>query len=144
MHRKVDWFKLGCGRGLIFGDDICVEYPLLEIPMENSEVTTMVSRGLPATIGLCLSQIDEEEQTALPQQREAPVLQDSLQNETPMPHTRGALSLPTLDEVCDIYVQRVLAMCAGNSVRASKILGIGRTSLWRYKRRLEAINRQAH
>jgi DNA-binding NtrC family response regulator len=37
-----------------------------------------------------------------------------------------------LDEVRRIHIKRVLEMCGGNRVRASQILGIGRTSLYRF------------
>ena len=37
-----------------------------------------------------------------------------------------------LDEVRHEHIQRVLDMCNGNRVRASRILGIGRTSLYRF------------
>lgn len=40
--------------------------------------------------------------------------------------------LPKLDEICDIYILQVLDLCDGNRIRAAKILGIGRTSLYRY------------
>ena len=40
-----------------------------------------------------------------------------------------------LEEVRRIHIQRVLEMCGGNRVRASQILGIGRTSLYRYLKR---------
>jgi two-component system response regulator HydG len=40
-----------------------------------------------------------------------------------------------LDEVRGIHIQRVLEMCNGNRVRASQILGIGRTSLYRFLKR---------
>ena len=40
-----------------------------------------------------------------------------------------------LDEVRKIHIKRVLDMCNGNRVRASQILGIGRTSLYRFMRR---------
>jgi DNA-binding NtrC family response regulator len=38
----------------------------------------------------------------------------------------------SLDEVRKQHIQRVLAMCRGNRLRASQVLGIGRTSLYRY------------
>jgi DNA-binding NtrC family response regulator len=41
----------------------------------------------------------------------------------------------SLDEVRQIHIQRVLDMCQGNRVRASQILGIGRTSLYCYLKR---------
>lgn len=40
-----------------------------------------------------------------------------------------------LDEVRRIHIQRVLEMCKGNRVRASQMLGIGRTSLYRFLKR---------
>jgi transcriptional regulator with PAS, ATPase and Fis domain len=40
-----------------------------------------------------------------------------------------------LDEVRGAHIQRVLEMCNGNRVRASQILGIGRTSLYRFLKR---------
>jgi transcriptional regulator with PAS, ATPase and Fis domain len=40
-----------------------------------------------------------------------------------------------LDEVRGIHIQRVLEMCNGNRVRASQMLGIGRTSLYRFLKR---------
>jgi DNA-binding NtrC family response regulator len=44
-----------------------------------------------------------------------------------------------LEEMCMLHVQRVLGMCHGDRRRASQILGIGRTTLYRYLKR----NRQA-
>lgn len=40
-----------------------------------------------------------------------------------------------LDEVRRLHINRVLDMCGGNRVRASQILGIGRTSLYRFLKR---------
>jgi DNA-binding NtrC family response regulator len=40
-----------------------------------------------------------------------------------------------LEEIRRIHIQRVLEMCNGNRVRASQVLGIGRTSLYRYLKR---------
>lgn len=37
-----------------------------------------------------------------------------------------------LDEVRSMHIKRVLEMCGGNRMRASQILGIGRTSLYRF------------
>lgn len=37
-----------------------------------------------------------------------------------------------LDEIRSMHIKRVLEMCGGNRVRASQILGIGRTSLYRF------------
>jgi DNA-binding NtrC family response regulator len=41
----------------------------------------------------------------------------------------------SLDDVRKVHIQRVLAMCQGNRLRAAQILGIGRTSLYRYLKR---------
>jgi transcriptional regulator with PAS, ATPase and Fis domain len=38
----------------------------------------------------------------------------------------------SLDEVRKQHIQRVLGMCKGNRLRAAQVLGIGRTSLYRY------------
>ena len=40
-----------------------------------------------------------------------------------------------LDEVRSVHIQRVLEMCNGNRVRAAQVLGIGRTSLYRFLKR---------
>ena len=40
-----------------------------------------------------------------------------------------------LDEIRKVHIQRVLEMCNGNRVRASQVLGIGRTSLYRFLKR---------
>ena len=41
----------------------------------------------------------------------------------------------SLDDVRKMHIQRVLEMCQGNRLRAAQILGIGRTSLYRYLKR---------
>jgi DNA-binding NtrC family response regulator len=41
----------------------------------------------------------------------------------------------SLEEVRKTHIQRVLEMCRGNRLRAAQILGIGRTSLYRYLKR---------
>ena len=41
----------------------------------------------------------------------------------------------SLDDVRKVHIQRVLTMCRGNRLRAAQILGIGRTSLYRYLKR---------
>jgi len=41
----------------------------------------------------------------------------------------------SLDEIRKIHIQKVLQMCNGNRLRAAQILGIGRTSLYRYLKR---------
>lgn len=40
-----------------------------------------------------------------------------------------------LDEIRNEHIDRVLELCAGNRVRAAQMLGIGRTSLYRYLKR---------
>jgi DNA-binding NtrC family response regulator len=47
-----------------------------------------------------------------------------------------------LEEVRKVHIRRVLDMCQGNRLRAAQILGIGRTSLYRYlKRNVEENSR---
>ena len=41
----------------------------------------------------------------------------------------------SLDEVRKLHIQRVLELCQGNRLRAAQVLGIGRTSLYRYLKR---------
>jgi DNA-binding NtrC family response regulator len=41
----------------------------------------------------------------------------------------------SLEDVRKVHIQRVLEMCQGNRLRAAQILGIGRTSLYRYLKR---------
>ena len=41
----------------------------------------------------------------------------------------------SLEEVGKVHIQKVLQMCNGNRLRAAQILGIGRTSLYRYLKR---------
>lgn len=46
---------------------------------------------------------------------------------------------PTLLELEQEYVQRVLAHVAGNKSRAAAVLGIDRVSLWRKLKKLETL-----
>jgi DNA-binding NtrC family response regulator len=48
----------------------------------------------------------------------------------------------SLEDVQKVHIQRVLTMCQGNRLRAAQILGIGRTSLYRYLKR-DAQERRA-
>jgi len=41
----------------------------------------------------------------------------------------------SLEDVRKVHIQKVLQMCNGNRLRAAQILGIGRTSLYRYLKR---------
>jgi transcriptional regulator of acetoin/glycerol metabolism len=41
----------------------------------------------------------------------------------------------SLEEMYQLHIERVLALCEGNQLRAAEILGIGRTTLYRYLRR---------
>jgi DNA-binding protein Fis len=43
-----------------------------------------------------------------------------------------AVKVLTLDEICDRHVRWVLRHCRGNRVAAAQLLGIGRTTLYRY------------
>ena len=65
---------------------------------------------------------------------------DDLPQHLQKPLRRGAAwtadwrPLP-LEEVRRIHIQRVLENCNGNRVRAAQMLGIGRTSLYRFLKR---------
>ena len=48
----------------------------------------------------------------------------------------------SLEEVRRRHIQRVLEMCHGNRLRAAQILGIGRTSLYRYLKRDVRVSRK--
>jgi hypothetical protein len=47
-----------------------------------------------------------------------------------------AVEVPTLDEMCDRDIQWMLDRCGGNREAAARLLGIGRTSLYRYLKKL--------
>ena len=49
----------------------------------------------------------------------------------------------SLDDVRKVHIQRVLELCQGNRLRAAQILGIGRTSLYRYLKR-DGVDVRAH
>lgn len=48
-----------------------------------------------------------------------------------------------LDEIRKVHIERVLEMCNGNRVRAAQVLGIGRTSLYRFLKRSTKATAQA-
>jgi len=60
---------------------------------------------------------------------------EHLQRPDPQVADRDAWRPLSLDEVRRLHIQRVLDMCQGNRLRAAQILGIGRTSLYRYLKR---------
>ena len=48
-----------------------------------------------------------------------------------------------LEEIRKIHIHRVLETCHGNRVRAAQLLGIGRTSLYRYLKRANRSSKSA-
>src|SRR5271154_3729156 len=61
---------------------------------------------------------------------------EHLQKQRRRSPTAGAAWSPLpLDEVRSEHIQRVLDMCNGNRVRTAQVLGIGRTSLYRFLKR---------
>lgn len=61
-------------------------------------------------------------------------LPENLQHRSPRLSDEGDCRPLSLDEVRKHHIQKVLQMCNGNRLRAAQILGIGRTSLYRYLR----------
>ena len=49
---------------------------------------------------------------------------------------KNSYTFRTLEEVDKAYVTKVLKKTGGNKVKASQILGINRTSIWRMMHRL--------
>jgi DNA-binding NtrC family response regulator len=41
----------------------------------------------------------------------------------------------TLQELQDLYIQRILALCKDDRKQTARVLGIGRTTLYRYLKR---------
>ena len=52
-----------------------------------------------------------------------------------------AVKVLTLDEMCDRYIQWMLTRCGGNRAAAAQFLGIGRTTLFRYLKKLDGAKR---
>ena len=63
-------------------------------------------------------------------------LQGQSQRADSLSHDNAVLSI---DEVRAVHIERVLAMCDGNRVRAAQLLGIGRTSLYRFLKEKEKV-----
>ena len=64
-----------------------------------------------------------------------PDLPENLQHRAPQMANTEEWRPLCLDEVRKVHIQKVLQMCNGNRLRAAQILGIGRTSLYRYLKR---------
>ncbi len=90
-------------------------------PGNVRELENVISGAAIQTVGEFID-VDD-----LPEQLRTPTARAESQNETWRP-------LP-LDEVRRIHIHRVLEMSHGNRVRAAQLLGIGRTSLYRYLKR---------
>jgi transcriptional regulator with PAS, ATPase and Fis domain len=70
-------------------------------------------------------------------------LPESLQRPLPQPLPESWQPAP-LDEVRQEHIRRVLETCGGNRVRAAQMLGIGRTSLYRYLKQENGAARKHH
>jgi transcriptional regulator with PAS, ATPase and Fis domain len=90
-------------------------------PGNVRELENVISGAAIQTIGEFIDMDD------LPEQLRAPAARTESQDAIWRP-------LP-LAEVRRIHIQRVLEMSHGNRVRAAQLLGIGRTSLYRYLKR---------
>ena len=53
------------------------------------------------------------------------------------PSSDCAAKVLTLDEMCDWYIIWMLNRCGGNREATARVLGIGRTSLYRYLKMFE-------
>jgi DNA-binding NtrC family response regulator len=54
-----------------------------------------------------------------------------------------AVKVLTLDEMCGRYIQWMLTRCGGNRAAAAQLLGIGRTTLFRYLKKLDRAKRDS-
>jgi DNA-binding NtrC family response regulator len=54
-----------------------------------------------------------------------------------------AVKVLTLDEMCGRYIQWMLTRCGGNRAAAAQFLGIGRTTLFRYLKKLDRAKRDS-
>jgi DNA-binding NtrC family response regulator len=68
-------------------------------------------------------------------------LPEQLQHRNPGAAESDDWRLLSLDEVRKVHIQRVLEMCQDNRLRAAQVLGIGRTSLYRYLKRDKVASR---
>ncbi len=59
-------------------------------------------------------------------------LPEGLQHRGPRNADGGEWRPLSLDEMRKVHIHRILDMCQGNRLRAAQVLGIGRTSLYRY------------
>jgi len=64
-------------------------------------------------------------------------LPENLQHRAPRTPQGDPWRPLALDEIRKLHIQRVLDLCQGNRLRAAQVLGIGRTSLYRYLKRDE-------
>ncbi len=85
------------------------------------ELENVISSAAIATAADFIDVCDLPENLQRPQRRVAP----PDENWRPVP----------LDEIRKVHIERVLEMCKGNRVRAAQVLGIGRTSLYRFLKR---------
>jgi two-component system, NtrC family, response regulator HydG len=90
-------------------------------PGNVRELENAISSAAIAAMADFVDVCDLPEQLQKPQRRAA----STEENWRPVP----------LDEVRRLHIQRVLERCNGNRVRASQMLGIGRTSLYRFLKR---------
>jgi len=98
--------------------------------------TVLLQHAWPGNVRELESVISSACITAVNEFIDVPDLPEHLQKPMGRPMTGGEPWRPLpLEEVRGLHIQRVLEMCEGNRVRASQILGIGRTSLYRYLKR---------
>jgi len=92
----------------------------------------MLQHGWPGNVRELENVISSASITAMGDFIDIVDLPEQLQHRSTGPGSRDDWRPLSMDEVRKQHLQRVLAMCKGNRLRAAQVLGIGRTSLYRY------------
>ncbi|GAC1666867.1 MAG: sigma-54 dependent transcriptional regulator [Candidatus Acidiferrum sp.] len=97
--------------------------------------TVLLQHGWPGNVRELENVVSSASITAIGDFIDIGDLPEHLQHRGPRPGGTGDWQPLSLDEVRKVHIERVLNICQGNRLRAAQILGIGRTSLYRYLKR---------